>query len=557
MSDETRPTVDGEPVDHSMWARPNGPNPDALSPSQDSPAAPVGEGATTILPRVSPTAAPHGADPDDAGPDDAEPAPRGRRFIQDDEPAAPAPEATAATEPAPAAARRSFTEDGDASASAAGDAATPSRGFHLPSGRKGLALLAILGLVAATAVGGGVYALASAFLGKPASVTTRTIAPSSVAPTVVEAQLITDADAALIDKKAGWKISATADKVDQNSPQPQCLPLNIEGAPLPASTKLRTLTSASANQLAALHQIDGYATSSDAAKAFALRKQALGSCGVVPSHIVRAWDVKGLGDEAVAVQIALQEKTLTYHTIVLNRTGTVVNVVDVAQDKKGVGAERVARAVRESTERECKPAEGTCPTGTEVTESAPPLAGLAGWLVEADLPRITPGNGLWTTTPPVKEISATTGCENMTLATVDGPKKRRQRSYLLTQDSAAPKDFGVDEVVLTFGSKKQAATFVETLSDNINKCPSTVLTAKVPRAEKLDQDLGDVTMKGVAYTVTQQTAPGKSRVFRVSTVVVGKKVLYLRATPTEKFDFTDEAWDALTRRAAERATQQG
>ena len=43
--------------------------------------------------------------------------------------------------------------------------------------------------------------------------------------------------------------------------------------------------------------------------------------------------------------------------------------------------------------------------------------------------------------------------------------------------------------------------------------------------------------------------------FRVSVVRVDSKVVYLMANPAGTADFTDEAWSAVSRRAALRATQ--
>ena len=61
---------------------------------------------------------------------------------------------------------------------------------------------------------------------------------------------------------------------------------------------------------------------------------------------------------------------------------------------------------------------------------------------------------------------------------------------------------------------------------------------------------------GAAWVVTQKVdqAAATAR-FRNAVVAVGNRVVYLLANPTNEFDFSDEAWHAVARRAAERATQ--
>src|SRR5664279_4740921 len=92
----------------------------------------------------------------------------------------------------------------------------------------------------------------------------------------------------------------------------------------------------------------------------------------------------------------------------------------------------------------------------------------------------TSGMGRWNATSPKTTVtSAGSACENLTFATVAGPNQRRQRTYLLTEDSKVPKDFGLDEILLDFDTPDAAAAFAAQLKTSITACPSRTATAKL------------------------------------------------------------------------------
>lgn len=528
MNDPRSPQPDGtgaadpprDAPDHSIWARPK-----ADAQDERSTAAEQVDEASPDAGRSQPPVPHH---------DPAEPDPPPHDSAQPDPASSDAPQPEPASVPPPIA---------------------PAGVAKTPRSRRAVAGLAAGAVFAAGAVGIGVYALGTQVNRAPTpTASTRTIMPASATPLVTADRLLTDADARLLAKNAGWKVALTADATDANSPQPLCIEQRTDGEPVPVATALRTFTTASARKTAALHQIDGYATAKDAEKVFALRAEQLGSCSQVPSHIAHGYRVSGLGDEAVAVGIALQNAPTVFHTLVLNRTGSVLNILDVAQTAVLPNPLGVAKAAAQATTRQCKAADGMCPVQTAVTPAPPPAAGLRGWLVEFDLPRITPAAGVWTTSPPVTNLTVQgSGCENVDLRSVRGPKTRAQRTYLLTQDDAAPQGFGVDEVLYTFDDEKAAAKFAARLTKNVAGCEKRVLTAKVDKADRY-QGTGarGASVAVSSYAVSQEISRGKRIRFRVAVITTRSTVSYLLATPGERFDFSDRAWRALTLRAGER-----
>jgi hypothetical protein len=146
----------------------------------------------------------------------------------------------------------------------------------------------------------------------------------------------------------------------------------------------------------------------------------------------------------------------------------------------------------------------------------------------------------------------------VTFSNVAGPSQRRQRTYLLTEDTKVPKDFGLDEIVLDFDTPDAAAAFAAQLKTSITACPARTATAKLGNT-------GDIASTGATgqavtgfwRTLTQSTNPVTTFIFRVGVASVGTRVVYLLATPSATFDFADADWATITTRAGQRATQPG
>ena len=396
---------------------------------------------------------------------------------------------------------------------------------------------------------------------KPAAVVTSApnAASTDKAALVTTSDLLTAEAAKAIDGSARWTVASTLTSLDASSPVAACLQSPAQALdPRPTSTALRTLTSDSSKGLAALHQIDGFQSDNDARIVFESSRTSLGTCDALPMYIVGADAVTGLGDQSASVTVASQEKTATYHTVLLVRTGRVIDIVDVARTGSAVPASGLVKAASGVVSSQCAKAGGACPRSPSTVTSAPPTGRLAGWLEVSDLPRFTPGSGQWTTTEAGAVSTTTTQCEGMTLATVSGPRTRRQRTYLLTQDSLAPTNFGLDELKFGFGSVADAGKFRRTLGDNIGKCARTMPSATVSQDSSFTVDgnkTGVGTVSGRSFLITQKTGGTSSVSYRVAIAQLGNQVIYLMNNPAKDFGFDTGAIRAVAVRAAQRAAE--
>jgi hypothetical protein len=360
--------------------------------------------------------------------------------------------------------------------------------------------------------------------------------------------LVTSADLGTLGGLAWTETTSTSDPE-----RPVCVPATGAGLPGAARTVTRR-TPADGGTAYLVQTVDTYADDVAAIAAYDVRLAQLGTCADAQVWITGGNAVTGLADAAAAVRLVAQDEPEVFHTVVLSRTGRTVSVADAATPG-AVNALDLANVVSSALGRQCSGL-GTCPSGVLV-ESAPPPAGVpAGWLVEADLPRITAGTGRWAAV----EVSSTLQvsgslCEAMNLAAVSGPTTAAQRTLLLADDPNAPQGFGVDMVTYTYTAADDAADLAAKLTKNLGSCADRAPTATVkegPDVRSTGQAGAKVT--GSTFSITQKTETA-TVVYRVAVVTADSDVVYLLGNPTPGFDFTDAQWKSVATRAGVRATQ--
>lgn len=424
----------------------------------------------------------------------------------------------------------------------------------------GVAAVAILGL----AVGYAVLHLDKTPLATPVGPASGTTGapPASGSPSPASQALLSDAmmlsaaQAKVLGPQRTWKVARTQRGLDDQSPQPACLSPDPSTDGPPAQETVQRLLSSSGKQAAGvLHQAAAYATPEEAQHAFALSAKALGSCALPGAFISSGSVVSGLGDQAVGqvVNTATRNKT-ELRSVVLNRTGRVLNVLDVAQPDRAVAVSEVARALASVTNRECKRAAGACATGTRVTAGPPPPGGdQPGFLAAADLPPVGSPDATWAgTVPGLPDADFTgSGCETVDWATVPA-QKRTARTYTLQGKSPI---FGLDVIVITRPNVASAQALVRTVTADLGSCATRKLTATVSAQQAVrGTGSGNAAIAGWTATVNQQTTQGSAR-YRVGIVSAGTRTVFSFLNPQPRLDLTDAQWQTVVVRTGERATQ--
>lgn len=380
-------------------------------------------------------------------------------------------------------------------------------------------------------------------------------------PVLSAGQMLSESMAKEIDPTRTWTQTLDQAGVNDASPGVACIGPLAADQPIPEITQLRGVAASGDDRTAALHRADAYATNEEAERVFDFRSAELGSCTDTPLYVEKGLTVTGVGDQALGVRLVLQDTKPEYHTVLLVRTGRVVNLLDVARTGDPADMEAQLTALGQSVNRQCGPAVGLCtaPT-TSIAIGVPPAGGeQPGFLTSGDIPRVTPGSGTWRGNPPGTQIDVQDGssCEAVDLGSVGGSSiTRQQRTYLLRNDAAAPPQFGIDQVVLSMGSEEEARELVNRINTNMSSCRTRTLTSQMTEEAPLSTPGQDgVEIRGHWYVVESKIDQAQSQKYRVGVFSAGDKFVYLRSNPTATFDFTDEAWIGVNLRAGERITQ--
>jgi hypothetical protein len=375
---------------------------------------------------------------------------------------------------------------------------------------------------------------------------------------LTEDSMLNPAQAEILDRDRTWKVVPPEPGAnDEHAPTAACFGDEPpEGQPSPQQKIIRVLGSSGKKAPSALHEATAYNTVEEASQAYMIASKTLGGCEIVGSYIKSGHVVNGVGKQAVGVVIMEVDGEKTQaHSVVLNRSGRVVNLVDVAQRSEAIAIDAVAKALGQVNKVQCGRAGGDCGGGVSVKDGPPPLGGdEPGFLATGDLPPAGAKVDPWVATDvelPKEEFQGSQ-CENVNWATVSAESKS-SRVYLIQESG---KDFfGLNEIVLTMKNAKAARKQVEAIKSSLASCKTRRLTASVSKPDKVTS-IGAQSTKVAGWTadVSQKSTQGTVK-YRVGIVSAGPKVIYTFLNPRGDYDFTGKQWDTVAVRAGERATQ--
>ena len=417
----------------------------------------------------------------------------------------------------------------------------------------GITAVVVVGL----AIGWAVLGIGDTPTPPTPSSTAPTTGPSGAAEVLNDDSMLNAKDAKKVSSDRTWKVALTQRGMTADLAEPACLG-GDPPADQPASvqTIVRLLSANGKEPPGILHEANAFNTADDAAQAFRVAAKTLGGCADAGGYVQSGWSVTGLGDQAVGLVVVVEREGKTqHHSVVLNRTGKVTNIVDVVWTGDPVDIDRVASALAAATAAQCSKVGGACPEKLSVKAAPPPIGGdQPGFLAAGDLPPVGQTASLWVGDVPDVPRGDFVGaqCENVNWATTPA-NARTARTYLL--EEGADPGFGLDEVILTMKNDKAAKKFVSDLRSTVDKCPKRKLTASVPSPKSVSGSGANGTkIDGWAVTVTQKVSNGSLK-YRLGAVAAGPKVVYTFLSPKGKFDLSDDEWRTVAVRAGQRATQ--
>jgi len=386
-------------------------------------------------------------------------------------------------------------------------------------------------------------------------------ANSSQSPDQTGTALLTDAvmlnpdQAKILDRDRTWKIGLTQSSPAEDAPTAACFSSGeLVGQPTPQQKFLRVLESGGKKNPTALHEATAYTSADEATQAYAIASRTLGGCAITGSYIESGHAVSGVGDQATGV-VVMDESKGQAHSVVLNRTGRVMNIVDAAQPSKALAISDVAKALAQVNEAQCGSAGGECGGTPTVDDGPPPMGGdEPGFLATGDLPPAGAKIAPWVATPVElpKDDFKGSQCENVNWETISA-KSKSSRVYLIQESGA--NFFGLNEIVLTTKNPKTASKQVAKIKSSLADCKKRVLTASVTKPKKVTSSGAQNTkIAGWTTVVSQKSTQGTAK-YRVGIVAAGPKVIYTFLNPRGDYDFSGRQWNTVAVRAGERVTQ--
>jgi hypothetical protein len=433
-----------------------------------------------------------------------------------------------------------------------------------PLGRRAKIAL-LIGAVAAVVVIGLVVGYA-VLVGKQPQ-TQPDVSPSggtgSQAPGQSATALLTDdlmlspSQAKVLDRSRAWKVDETKHGASEDVSTPACFGGEpAEGQPPPQQEIVRVLSSTGKNAPHAVHAATAYSSNDEASAAYAVAAKTLGSCEVAGSWIESGHLVSRVGDQAagVVVRVGRGRKTEA-HSIVLNRTGRIMNVLDAVHPSDAIAIAAVAKALAQVNRKQCAAAGGECSSDPLVKDGPPPIGGdEPGFFTSGDLPPAGPKIYPWVATAVELPRDDFLGsqCEGVNWATI-AAKSKSSRVYLIQE--SGKNFFGLNEVVLRMKDAKAAGKQVREIKSNLSSCKTRKLTASVTKPNKVtSMGAQNTKVSGWTAVVSQKSTQGTAK-YRVGIVSAGPKVIYTFLNPRGGYDFTNHQWDTVAVRGGQRATQ--
>lgn len=354
-----------------------------------------------------------------------------------------------------------------------------------------------------------------------------------------------------------WTTEMTSDSTDGNGLVLPCRQQQFADR-APRAALMRTLVSgdaASARQ--SVGQSAEVATTATAAhSAYAATLQWYGSCREPRLQLVSTRQVTGVGDEASLVELRDWNDPSRSVVASVARTGVLTTTVVSAQP---AGAKDPVRRntglLAQAVGRLCQlPDGGTCVARPKTRAIAPIPAGEhPAMLSEVDLPPVAGVVQPWTATAPKAATTnlAATRCDQSVFHR-KGVTGDLTRSYVIPA-AKLPPQFGLAETIGSFGSRKAAAKFVADARTALAACPKKDLGTKVSRIE----DTGAGARETTTWRVRVEISDKSTVDFLMAMVRDGDNVAQIGFVPSGSATISDDAFVALTHRAADRLHQLG
>lgn len=409
------------------------------------------------------------------------------------------------------------------------------------------------GAVVALLIGGGGYVVVAGSDGNVAqqaggSAGSARPIPTSATQPLADPSFLLAATGAKPLSAGSWTVSTTAEgsKAPERS-------FSCQGQRFADPTGVRTWVrrfSNTATKATAVQYVELSADAGSAEHAYSTIVGWLGNCVTPQQQLVASFATTGLGERgtvAVFAQPVGGDKE-RYRTIVVTGTGSATMVLEHNVVAATVPAAKPAlNTASAALQQVCAETEATCSKSVSMKpELLPAVDEPSGFMAPIDLPVVSRLSQPWVGVD--ADTTDGSGCEKlkakMTLAKA---REAKGRTYVVP-NASVPAEFGIDTMVVEFGSPPAAQAFVTAVRTAVDKCASTQSNAKVTRTLGINAH----GVSGQTWRVKYDLG-GSSLSFRIGIVRTGRRASHLMFPVTPGLDVPDRAFADVVIRAGERS----
>ncbi len=406
----------------------------------------------------------------------------------------------------------------------------------------------------ALVIGGGFIVTDGAALDARASLPYREKIGAERSDVVLEAEkidtgnLLSVAQVKALDPERRWSVESTDEKIDNTTPYATC-PVKRFADPDPLKVLVRTYSANGEGNERVAQAIEVSRSAAVADSAYQRMVRWYSDCQHPRVQLVDSFTVQRRDGDFQILLLRSQSTPVRTFTVGFSHSGNITStLVHEVDGTKGPETDAFARTLNNAVSRVCVDSGGACTDEIEVMRTEPPRTSEdPAFLGIVDLPPIAQIDRVWVGVKafPAKDNPAATECDRADFSSIPSA---RAKVFVIPQATELPKEFGVAETVARFPSEKLAKAFVKTVSNRIEDCAATKLSATVDQRAKFNTDA----YSGQAWRVGLEVTKGKRVYFRVAIIRRGVDVAQVTFTPSGEFDVAAKTFASLASRAGAR-----
>lgn len=355
---------------------------------------------------------------------------------------------------------------------------------------------------------------------------------------------------------AGWQTVETTDNTEGDGLNTMCQTASFADAD-GLGALVRTFATTGKRPRRLVQTVEVSSTPGAAHQAYGTTVSWYAGCTVQPVRLLDAFQVTGLGDEAILLRMQTPPELSTSYAVAIARSGALTVSTVLSVPKASVpSVARTTQVLEAAVARLCdSPVAGRCVLEPDPVATAVPPSGEApGTLASVDLPAIARVTRPWVGTDPAAaagQSPAATTCDRTDFAQA-GVAMPLTRTYVVPR-AGLPERFGITETVGEFPTARAATRFTQAVERRMLACPDKELASTVGEQLTGRATASPTPTTYALWRLSNQINDREDKVsYWTGVVRSGRYVGQVTFTPVDRYDIDRATFLTLLERAGQR-----